>query len=72
MVKIKNEAHILADGTIDLDGWLDHLSTAHFDVTEMRLIRDACQLAQLAGYDQPTEMDTYEVTTPKFLEFRWY
>lgn len=58
MVKVKNEAHILADGTIDLDSWLDHLNSKHFETKDMQIVRNACVLAQLAGYDQATDMGT--------------
>lgn len=58
MVKVKNEPHIHEDGSIDLEAWLDHLSNDHFQAADIRLIRNACFLAQLAGYDKPTTLGT--------------
>lgn len=54
MVKVKDEEHILSDGSIDLESWLGHLGEQH-KYADIRLIRNACVLSQLAGQDQPTE-----------------
>src|SRR5689334_5864121 len=53
MVKVKDSPHILPDGTINLEAWLNHtaeIRSSH-DVT---LIRNACVLSQLAGEDKPS------------------
>jgi len=54
MVKIKEEAHILADGSIDLNIWLQHLNERHH-YADLYLIRNACILSQLSGQEQATE-----------------
>ena len=54
MVKIAEEAHLLADGSIDLEAWLKHLNESHH-YQNLTLIRNACVLSQLAGGEQATE-----------------
>jgi GTP pyrophosphokinase len=54
MVKVKEETHLLADGTIDLHAWLHHLLQEHH-YPDTQLIRSACLLSQLAGQEQATE-----------------
>ena len=55
MVKEKTAAYILADNEIQLDLWLEHLQEEHFPNKDIRLIRNACLLAQLLSYDQVSE-----------------
>jgi GTP pyrophosphokinase len=53
MVKLKNLPYMADDGTIHLEGWLQHtaiLRNAH----DLQLIRHACVLSQLAGEDKLT------------------
>jgi GTP pyrophosphokinase len=53
MVKVKESAHLLADGTIDPSTWIEHLSEKkHY--ANIDLIRHACTLAQLAGEEHLT------------------
>ncbi|NKB46403.1 MAG: GTP diphosphokinase [Legionellales bacterium] len=54
MVKVKEESHLLHDGSIDLHAWLHHLLQEHH-YPDTQLIRSACLLSQLAGEDQATE-----------------
>jgi len=54
MVKIKDEPHIKADGSIDLEEWLKHLETEHH-YHSTQLIRNACVLSQLAGSHHATD-----------------
>lgn len=58
MVKAKDEPHILADGSIDLETWLDHIKSSHFPNDDIVLIRNACMLAQFTGFDKPSEIGT--------------
>ncbi|MBS0359227.1 MAG: GTP diphosphokinase [Proteobacteria bacterium] len=55
MVKITEHAHILPDGSIDLEIWLHHLSQAHH-YKDVSLIRSACILSQLTGQHHATEI----------------
>lgn len=54
MVKIKDEQHFLADGSIDLERWLQHLNDIHH-YEDTSLIKNACLLSQVAGMDRATE-----------------
>lgn len=54
MVKIKDDAHFLEDGSIDVDAWLEHIVQKH-KYFDSKLIHSACVLGQLAGHDQATE-----------------
>ncbi len=53
MVKIKEEAHLLADATIDPHTWLEHLAEKHCYLN-IDLIRHACTLAGLTAEEQTT------------------
>jgi GTP pyrophosphokinase len=52
MVKVKDSSHIAADGSINLEAWLQHISAARA-MHDIALIRHACVLSQLAGEDKP-------------------
>lgn len=55
MVKVKETAHFLANGTIDQHAWLEHLAEKKiYSNTNLALIRHACTLAELAGEEQTT------------------
>lgn len=54
MVRVKEDDHILDDGSIDLDAWLAHLADKPM-YKDNRLIYNACILSQLAGQDHATE-----------------
>lgn len=54
MVKAKKQTHVLADGTIDLETWLDHLSNKGH-LSDLQLIRNAYLLSQVAGSEKTTE-----------------
>lgn len=53
MVKVKEQTHLLADGTVDLDSWLEHLAEKHAYI-HLDLVRHACTLAQLTGSEKTT------------------
>lgn len=53
MVKIRDNAHILADGSIDLQAWLQDKAKNHSQ-HDMHPINLACGLAQVAGEEHPT------------------
>ena len=54
MVKVKQGAAQLADGSIDVMAWLDHVSRKGY-VQNMDKIIAACALSQLSGQDHTTE-----------------
>ncbi len=54
MVRIKEQTHILDDGSIDLNAWLEHLALKPHYVDNHQ-IHNACLLSQLTGQDQATE-----------------
>jgi len=54
MVKVKEQRHFLDNGEIDTESWLEYIASKQ-PHNDMRLLRNACILAQLAGQDQPTE-----------------
>jgi GTP pyrophosphokinase len=54
MVKVKDNSHVLIDGTIDVEAWLKQIAKkGHY--TNLNLIRTACQLSHLAGDNKATE-----------------
>lgn len=53
MVKLKDRPYILTDGTINIDAWLTELGSKR-NALDLKLIRHACVLSQLAGSDKPT------------------
>lgn len=53
MVKIKDSPHIASDGSINLEAWLQHITTKR-STNDLATIRHACILGQLAGEDKPT------------------
>ncbi len=55
MVKVKEGMPLLPDGTIDVEQWL-HLLGSKGYFQDLALIRNACQLSQLAGQDHATEI----------------
>ncbi len=54
MVKVKEGTPLQQDGSIDVQQWLDHVSSKGY-FQDMEWIRKACHLSQLAGHDQATE-----------------
>lgn len=54
MVKTREKSHLEEDGSVKLELWLEHLSSK-LPETNLQIIRNACQLSQLAGGDKPTE-----------------
>ncbi len=54
MVKVKESTPALSDGQIDLDQWVQHLSSKGY-FEDLDLIRNACSLSQIAGQDQATD-----------------
>lgn len=57
MVKVKEGTVLQADGTIDVQQWLQHLGNKGY-FQDLDSIRQACRLSQLAGQDHATEMGT--------------
>jgi len=57
MVKVKESYPVFTDGTVDIDRWIEHLNEKGY-TDDLSLIRNACNLNQLAGYDQATETGT--------------
>lgn len=55
MVKVKENAYYLTDGSIDVDEWLHYISQHYSQEKDIRLIRHACSLSQLAGHGVATE-----------------
>lgn len=53
MVKIKESPHLAADGTINLEAWLQHIGNKR-KTHDLHLIRHACVLSQLTGEEHPT------------------
>lgn len=53
MVKVKEHAHFLADGTLDSNAWLAHVEEKH-QYVNIDLVRHACTLAELAGEERVT------------------
>lgn len=51
MVKAKESSYLLADGTIDIESWLEHL-TKKYTAQQVQIIRNACLLSQLAGEER--------------------
>jgi len=54
MVKVKEGAHLLPDGSIDVPQWLHQLGSKGY-FQDLALIRNACTLSQLAGHDSTAE-----------------
>ena len=54
MVRSKSASHILSDGTIDLEAWLQHLESS-YPARDLTLIRHAAVLAQIAAEEEATE-----------------
>ncbi len=54
MVKVKEGAAFLPDGSIDVEQWLHQVSSKGY-FQKLDLIRNACTLSQLAGQDHATE-----------------
>jgi GTP pyrophosphokinase len=54
MVRIKDTTPLSADGSIDLEQWLQQLGNKGY-LADLGLIRNSCALSQLAGQDQTTE-----------------
>ena len=54
MVKVKEGTPLLLDGSIDVQLWLNHVASKGY-FQDMDLIRNACQLGQLAGQEHTTE-----------------
>lgn len=55
MVKVKETTPVLADGSIDLEKWLQHIAAKGY-FQDLELIRSACVLSQLAEHDHATEI----------------
>jgi len=55
MVKVKEGTPFLSDGSIDVEQWLHILGSKGY-FQDLDLIRNACQLSQLAGQDHATEI----------------
>src|SRR3990167_5992505 len=59
MVKLKDSTHFSADGTFNIEKWLDHIAGIR-SPKEMRLLRDATNLCNLAGANRAaTHGNTY-------------
>lgn len=54
MVKVKEGTPVNADGSIDLEKWLQNIAAKGY-ANHMDMIRQACALSQLAGHDHPAE-----------------
>ncbi len=54
MVKVKEGTPLQPDGSIDVQLWLNEVSSKGY-FQDLNLIRKACQLSQLAGQDHATE-----------------
>ncbi|KTC89228.1 MULTISPECIES: GTP diphosphokinase [Legionella] len=54
MVKVKEDTPWLTDGGIDVEQWLHQLGSKGY-FQDLDLIRNACNLSQLAGHDHATE-----------------
>ncbi|WP_133140009.1 GTP diphosphokinase [Legionella genomosp. 1] len=54
MVKVKEDTPWLSDNGIDLEQWLHQLGSKGY-FQDLDLIRNACTLSQLAGFDHATE-----------------
>lgn len=54
MVKVKEGTPLSADGSIDVEQWLQHLGNRGY-LRDLELIRHACTLSQLASQDHATE-----------------
>lgn len=54
MVKVKEGISLQSDGSIDVQQWLEHVSSKGY-FQDLDLIRNACKLGQLAGQDHATE-----------------
>lgn len=54
MVKVKEGTPLQPDGSIDVQLWLNQVSSKGY-FQDLNLIRKACQLSQLAGQDHATE-----------------
>lgn len=53
MVKVKEDAHFLNEGSIDAHAWLQHLILQQ-RYSNIELLRSACALSQIAGFDHAT------------------
>ncbi|GAB4391245.1 MAG: GTP diphosphokinase [Gammaproteobacteria bacterium] len=53
MVKTKQSEHVLSDGSVDLNAWLEHLREKRH-IRNLQLIREACTLSNLAGAQRNT------------------
>lgn len=54
MVKVKEGLPLQADGSIDVEKWLQLIASKGY-FQDLGLIRNACTLSQLAGHDHATE-----------------
>lgn len=54
MVKVKEGTHLLADGGIDVEQWLQQLGSKGY-FQDLELIRSACTISQLAEHEHATE-----------------
>ncbi|KTD20816.1 GTP diphosphokinase [Legionella londiniensis] len=54
MVRVKENTPLLADGSIDVELWLQQLGSKGY-FQDLDLIRNACTLSQLAGQENATE-----------------
>lgn len=54
MVKVKEGTQFHADGTIDLQHWLENVAGKGY-FQSLELLRNACMLSQIAGQDHATE-----------------
>lgn len=57
MVKLKDHTYLLPDGSVNIEGWLQHVAT-HRTPTELHLIRRALHLSQLTGAESETSYGT--------------
>lgn len=54
MVRVKDNSHLSSDGSIDVTLWLHQLGAKGY-LENLDLVRNACTLSQLAGYEHATE-----------------
>lgn len=54
MVKVKENMPLNADGSIDVEQWLDAVGSKGY-FQDLDLLRNACTLSHLAGYDRATD-----------------
>lgn len=54
MVKVKDNEAVFSDGQFDIEQWIGHLNSRGYS-DGLELIRNACNLSQIAGQDHATE-----------------